>query len=388
MHFQRLLLPPKNMTFFLFGPRGTGKSTWIKEHFGKAKIQIDLLKSSDYLRYQRDRSLLSQEVEALNSGDWVVIDKIQKLPSLLDEVHSILFERNAKIHFVLSGSSARKIKKLNGNLLAGRALTRKMYCLSALEMGSAFKLESALSFGMLPAIRNEHSDEQRIDRLDSYVETYLKEEIQQEAVVRNLDSFFRFLQIAAIYNGQLLNMSNISRDVGISRSTVQGYFEILTDTLIAWHLPAFKLRAKSKEVSHPKFYLFDCGVQRTLAGEHRNILTKDLAGHLFETLVLNEIRLLTSSLGIGAEMSYWHTESGTEVDLIWHRGHRRFGFDIKHTNRWKPEYNKGLNILLSEKKIEKAYGIFTGPHALKQGSIMILPFQEALEKMRRGEIGF
>ncbi len=386
--YGRLLKPPDHKTFFLFGPRGTGKSTWLQHHFGEAPLRIDLLKSSEFVKYQRDPSLLAAEVAALPQRSWVVIDEVQKVPALLDEIHAMLFEMQTGAAFVMSGSSARKLKKSEANLLAGRALTRRLFGLSALEMGPAFRLSTALQFGTLPAVQNEANDAARMDRLDAYVETYLKEEIQQEALVRRLDSFFRFLQVAAIANGQLLNISNIARDVGVSRSTVQGYFEILIDTLLGWYLPAFKPRAKIKEVSHPKFYFFDTGVQRALHGELRNRPSQAELGHLFETFIVNEFRLLTSYLGIGAEMSYWRTEYGTEVDLIWHRGQQRIGFEIKHTDRWKSDFNVGLETLLEEKKITKAFGLYTGVRPLKQGRVLILPFEQALRKIVSGEIGF
>jgi uncharacterized protein len=385
--YRRLLKPPAQ-SFFLFGPRGTGKSTWLKEHFGTAPLRIDLLKSSEFLKYQRTPSLLAEEVAALKKGSWVIIDEVQKVPALLDEVHSLLFDREESISFALSGSSARKLKKAEANLLAGRALAKKMFCLSCLEMGPPFRLDRALQFGMLPAVENASDDSIRAERLDAYIETYLKEEIQQEALVRNLDSFFRFLQVAALYSGQILNISNIARDIGVSRSTVQGYFDILLDTLIGWYLPAFRLKAKVKEVSHPKFYLFDGGVKRALLGEHRDSPGHMEAGQLFEAFIVNEIRLLNSYLAVGAEMSYWRTESGNEVDLIWSRGKRRIGFEIKHTKTWKREFNSGLATLLAEEKIEQAFGIYTGERELKQGHISVLPFREALRKISSGEIGF
>jgi predicted AAA+ superfamily ATPase len=387
MTFRRLLKPPAH-SFFLFGPRGTGKSTWLKEHFAASPLWIDLLKSSEYLKYQRNLSSFAEEVGALKKGAWVIIDEVQKLPGLLDEIHSIIFERKGEISFALSGSSARKLKKSHANLLAGRALAKKMFCLSCLEMGDEFQLRRALQFGMLPAIENENDASLRSEKLDAYIETYLREEIQQEALVRNLDSFARFLQVAALYNGQILNISNTAREVGVSRSTVQGYFEILIDTLIGWHLPAFKLKAKVKEIAHPKFYLFDVGVKRALMGEHRDPPSQTEAGHLFETFILNEIRGLNSYLSIGAEMSYWRTESGNEVDLIWSRGKKRLGFEIKCTDTWKREFSSGLEVLLAEKKIERGFGIYTGKRELKQGNIRVLPYKDALQKILAGEIGF
>ena len=386
-NYSRLLLPPKK-SFFLFGPRGTGKSTWLKEHFEDAQLHIDLLKTTQYLKYKRDPAILSREVQALKPGSWVIIDEVQRVPELLNEVHSSLFEFKGSVSFALTGSSARKLKKAEANLLAGRALHRKMFPLSALEIGKSFELDQALRFGVLPAVHNAETDADRIELLDAYVETYLKEEIQQEALVRNLDSFFRFLQVASICHGQVMNLSNIARDVGVSRSTVQGYFEILQETLVGWTLPAFRLRAKVKEVAHSKFFGFDNGVYRALRGEHRNMPSALELGTLFEAYFLGEVRCLNSVLGLGGEMAYWRTESGNEVDLVWHRGSKRIGMEMKYSTQWKPQYNSGLNTLLQEKKIQSAYGIYLGKTVQKFDSIWVFPYLEALKRIRSGEIGF
>ncbi len=332
--------------------------------------------------------MLRDEVMALPDGSWVVIDEVQKLPALLDEVHALIFDRAGGVAFALSGSSARKLKKAEANLLAGRALTRRISVLSCLELGNDFRLERTLRFGMLPAVVAEPDDASRAERLDAYVETYLREEIQQEALVRNLNSFARFLQVAGIADGQILNTSSVARDIEVSRSTVQGYFEILTETLIGWSLPAFRLRAKIKEISHPKFYFFDVGVRRAVTGEQRNPPSAAELGYLFESFILNEIRMITAYRGIGAEMSYWRTEAGTEVDLIWHRGARRIGFGIKHKDTWTTKDSAGLETLLEEKKISQAFGIYRGHRRMKQGGVSILPFAEALRAIENGEIGF
>lgn len=355
---------------------------------GQASLTINLLKSSELLNFQRNPGLLAEQVAALAGRAWVVIDEVQKLPALLDEVHAMLADRRNRVRFALSGSSARKLKRTDANLLAGRALTRSMFPFSLLELGDDFSLGHALRFGTLPAVQNEKGDSLKAERLDAYVETYLREEIQQEALVRNLDSFFRFLQVAGVVHGQILNISNVARDVGVSRSTVQGYFEILVDTLLGWYLPAFRPKAKIKEVGHSKFYLFDNGVRRALTGDHRNKPSQQEAGHLFESYILNEIRALSSYLSLGTQMAYWRTEAGTEVDLIWSRGQRRIGFEIKHTDVWHQRDNAGLETLLAEKKIERAYGIYTGTRRLKQGSVTVLPYSQLLKGIESGEVGF
>lgn len=377
---KRRLNVPKS-TFFLLGPRGTGKSTWLVQEFPGAH-RIDLLKSSEFLRLKSDPSLLQAEVLALPKGTWVLIDEIQKLPILLDEVHALIFDTNQAYPFALSGSSARKLKKEHANLLAGRALTRQFFPLSCLEIGSDFNLKQALEFGTLPAVWNLEADADRVEFLDAYVETYLKEEIQQEALVRGLDSFYRFLGIAAICNAQLLSVSNIAKDVGVSRSTVQGYFEILRDTLVGWILPAYRPRAKVKEIAHPKFYFFDCGVIRALRHETRHELQQPALGYLFETWFLNEVRFINQTESLGAELFYWKSEHGTEVDLIMVCGKQRIGFEIKSTNFWRKDYSKGLLSLLEAKAIDKAYGVYTGPRKLVMDGIEIWPFMQALSSIK------
>ncbi|MCY4343912.1 MAG: DUF4143 domain-containing protein [Gammaproteobacteria bacterium] len=381
--YPRLIQLPKQ-SFFLFGPRGTGKSMWLSQALPDALV-IDLLRSSAYLAYQRDPSLLAREAAALEPDSWIVIDEVQKLPELLDEVHALLFANPQGHRFALSGSSARKLRKSNANMLAGRVWSKRMFPLSPLEMGEDFRLEEALRYGQLPLSATAASTADRIEFLDAYVETYLREEIRQEALVRSLDRFHRFLSVAALASGQVLNISNVARDVGVARSTVQGYFGILEDTLLGWQLPAWRKRAKVKEVAHSKFYLFDCGVQRALAGLHRDKPSSAERGALFETWLLNEFRALNAWSAQGAEFFYWRTEAGTEVDLIWKRGGRAVGIQIKASRNWKEPFNKGLRTLLQAGGIDQAFGVYTGERELKFDEIRVLPYQSALEKAWAGE---
>ena len=382
--YPRLLTLPKK-SFFLFGPRGTGKSVWLQQHIPHAALSINLLRSSEYLKYKRTPSLFRQEVLALkNKKAWIIIDEIQKLPELLNEVHNLLFESQNSYRFALSGSSARQLKRSQANMLAGRALLKKMFPLSKLEIGKDFKLLDTIRYGQLPLSVTESASKDKIEFLDAYIETYLKEEIQQEALVRNLDNFYRFLSVTALMNGQILNITNIARDVGVARSTVQGYFSILEDTLLGWHLPAYRNKAKVKEIAHAKFYLFDCGVQRALAGLHRDKPSKNETGLLFETFVLNEFRAINSWKSHGARFFYWRTESGNEVDLIWKKGPKSIGFEIKSSNLWKEKFNKGLNVLLNSGDIHRAFGVYRGDRALKMGKITVLPYAKAIEMALHG----
>lgn len=382
--YQRLLKLPER-SFFLFGPRGTGKSVWLQQVLAHASLRIDLLKSGDFLRYKRDPGLLAREAAALGESEaWIIVDEVQKLPELLDEVHALLFESD-RYRFALSGSSARKLKRSEANMLGGRALSRRMFPLSMLETGADFSLQTALRYGQLPMSVTAASEEEKIDFLDAYIETYLREEIQQEALTRNLDSFYRFLTVAATVNGQMLNIANIAREVGVARSTVQGYFSILEDTLLGWYLPAWRKRVKVKEVAHAKFYLFDCGVQRALAGLHRDKPSSHEAGTLFETFILNELRALNSWRSLGGQFYFWRTPSGNEVDLIWRRGNRAAGFEIKSSREWKSSYNKGLTALLQAGEIERAFGIYRGERIQKHGEVTVLPWPTAIQMAADGE---
>ena len=384
--YPRLLTLPQR-SFFLFGPRGTGKSVWLQQVLDQAALRIDLLKSGEYLRYKRDPGLLAREVAALEDRNaWVVIDEVQKLPELLDEVHALLFESNHEYRFALSGSSARKLRRSHANMLAGRALSKKMFPLSMLETGADFSLRDALRYGQLPLSVTTAAEGDKIEFLDAYVETYLKEEIQQEALTRNLDSFYRFLTVAALVNGQRLNISNIAREVGVARSTVQGYFSILEDTLLGWYLPAYRNKVKVKEVAHVKFYLFDCGVQRALAGLHRDEPSALETGTLFETFILNEFRALNAWGSHGAQFYYWRTESGTEVDLIWKRGKQAAGFEIKSSTVWQEKFNRGLTTLLQAGDIQQAFGIYRGERKQQAGQVTVLPYPVALRMAAEGEL--
>jgi predicted AAA+ superfamily ATPase len=234
-------------SFFLFGPRGTGKSTFLKQRFPEA-IFYNLLLSDELFRFSQRPQALVDEMATLKKGAWVVIDEVQKVPELLNAVHHLIEEKNIK--FALSGSSARKLKTTHANLLAGRALVKNLYPLTFFEVGGVVDIAKVLRFGMLPVAFQTANP---IDYLKSYADTYLKEEIKSEALTRNLGGFVRFLEIAARQNAQVTNVSNIARDAQVARQTVQGYFEILIDTLMGFWLPAWRLKSATKQVLHSKF---------------------------------------------------------------------------------------------------------------------------------------
>src|SRR2546422_5462626 len=255
--YTRLLKAPSS-SFFLFGPRGTGKTTWLEANFPGVKT-FDLLNEGLYQSYLADITLFSRELLTLPPRSWVAVDEIQRLPSLLNEVHR--FMEKGKLRFALTGSSARKLRRGGVNLLAGRAVTKLMFPFTPAELGSDFHLDRALSTGTLPVIWTREDSE---EALQAYVQMYLKEEVKAEALVKNLPGFARFLPISALFHGQTLSISSLARDAGVARTTVAGYLEILEDTLLVSSLPAFQGKLRVREKKHPKLYWIDPGLVRAL----------------------------------------------------------------------------------------------------------------------------
>lgn len=383
MYTRRLKRPARS--FFLFGPRGTGKTTWLRSVLPKAR-SYNLLLEREQVRLLRDPALLGQEVAALPQGSWIVIDEIQRLPALLDEVHELLSRQPRRWRFALTGSSARKLRQANVNLLAGRVITRRMFPLTAMELSFEIGLDELLCFGGLPLVRGEPSRAGRVDLLEAYAETYLTQEIRAEALVRNLAAFARFLEVAALANGQVTNVASIARDAAVARPTVQGHFEVLIDTLVGAWLPAWRARAKVKEVGHPKFYFFDPGVVRALSRRLREPLDGSDRGTLFETWMFHELRAHMAYSGSGGELSYWRTPSGSEVDFVWSRGRHAVGIEVKASPRWRSEYGRPMKELIRAGKIQRGFAVYSGENALHDEELRVLPWANFLRELGRGHV--
>ena len=379
--FSRVIQPPQG-SFFLLGPRGTGKSTWILEHFSDAKI-YDLLDLSECLRFERDPQQLGRELDLLEPGSWVVIDEVQKVPALLDEVHRFIEKRG--LHFVLCGSSARKLKRSGANLLAGRAEVVRMNPLLSVEIGEEFDAERAMLFGTLPkAVMGGDAR----GFLMAYAALYLNEEIRAEALTRNVGAFSRFLEVAARQNGRVTNVSNIALDAGVGRTTVQNYFEILGDTLLGSWLQPWKLKPGNKQVAHPKFYLFDSGVARALSGRLAYAPTPEESGPLLETLVGNEIRAYLEKYHPGWRMNFWRTHNDVEVDFVVETDWGYAAVEVKAASTWRSQYSLGIKTLREElaPREVRAFGVFRGPVAAKYGEIEVLPVGEFLSRLWSGRV--
>lgn len=379
--YTRLLNLP-NGSILLFGPRGTGKSTWIRQKFNNATF-YDLLDSREVLRLERNPQILYNELENLPAQSWVVLDEVQKVPSLMDEVHRLI--ENKSLRFILCGSSARKLKRAGSNLLAGRAVMTNMFPLTSCEMGKDFDVASAITHGTLPMTINGQDSE---GYLTTYADTYLNEEIRAEALTRNVGSFSRFLEIAARQNAQATNFANISRDASVARSTVQNFFDILVDTLIGYWVPAWKLKHSTKQVSHSKFYLFDTGVARTLSGRLPYPPTQEELGPLLETLIFSEFRAYLSYRKLHYKLFFWRNYDGAEVDMFCETQNGFIAIEIKAAKEWQRRFNRGLNILretLSSGCV-KAYGVYMGEREAMFENVQVLPVTIMLERLWQGEI--
>lgn len=375
--YTRILKPPKT-SFFLLGMRGTGKSSWVKEVYKKAAV-FDLLNESEYQRYLVQPSIFADALRKQPKNSWVIVDEIQRLPQLLNEVHRAIEEHQLK--FALLGSSARKLKRLGVNLLGGRAVSRTMYPFLPSELGKDFSLESCLQYGTLPLIVS--SPDSR-DQLEGYMQLYLKEEIQSEALVRNLPGFARFLPIASLFHGQTINISEIGRSAGVARTTVEGYLEILEDTLLCFKLPAFEAKLRVKERAHPKLYWFDNGVARAAKG----VLGKpspEERGALFEGLIA---MLLRASKDLKFceydSLAYW-SGGNTEVDFILSRGKERIAIEVKAASEPNSQHLKGLRACAELKGIKRRIVVYPGKHDhLTDDKIEILGFENFFSQLLEG----
>lgn len=383
MASNRIMKKPSG-SFFLFGPRATGKSTWVVNQCAPDYI-VDLLKAKDFQRFSTHLSLLREIIQANPKYKTIVVDEIQKLPELLDEIHSLIFESNNKLQFILTGSSSRKLKSKNVNLLAGRALVRNFHPFSYTEISSQFNLDLALKYGLLPEVWNRTSEEDKKDYLSSYVQTYLKEEIQQEAAVRSLPAYLSFLEHFALRNSQVINLQNVSNEVGVARTTISGYLDILEQTLLGFKLSPLHLKAKVKEVSLPKFYFFDMGVVRSLAQQLDEAPTVE-KGSLLETYILHEIKTYSDYFQKRWEVHYWGTPSDNEVDFIVSSGKLRIGIEVKSSPRWDKDFNRGLKVLLEAGKITNAYGVYIGKEIIKKDNVMIYPVIEFVKLMYQNKL--
>ena len=382
--FNRNLTLPEAGTesFFLWGPRQTGKSTLLRQTYRDARW-VDLLKSEEFRRYVAHPEFLREELEITPSDSkrQVVIDEIQKVPTLLDEVHWLI--ENRGLHFALCGSSARKVKRGAANLLGGRAIRYELHGLSASELGGEFDLGRMLNHGYLPRI---YQTDRPNRMLDAYIADYLKEEIAAEGQVRNLPTFSDFLDIAALSDGQIVNFSNIARDCGVSSHTVKNYFQILEDTLLAKWLPAYKRRPKRRVISAPKFYFSDVGIVNRLARRGELLPGADNYGKAFENWVFHELSTYLSYQEADVELSYWRLASGIEVDFV--LGDMQVAIEAKSTTHTHSNHLKGLRTLITDHPgIKRRFVVCRESRARKTSDdIEVMPAETFIKQLWDGDI--
>ena len=330
-------------SFFLFGLRGVGKSTWIRSQLPNAR-RFDLLDETLYQRLLADPAPFAAELRTLAPGSWVVLDETQRLPGLLNEVHRFIEER--RLRFALLGSSSRKLRAAGVNLLAGRALWREMFPLTPEELGSQLDLERTLRIGALPLVLASPEPQ---ETLRTYVQLYLREEIKGEALVRNLPGFARFLPVAALCHSQTINISGIARDAGVARTTVEGYIQILEDTLLARRLPAYTARLRVRERKHPKLYWVDPGVARAAKTAHGEggPLYPEERGALLEGFIHTLLLTYMAERELAQEISYWSPAGSrqTEVDFLLSRNSEHCALEIKAARRVQSQHLAGLRAI-------------------------------------------
>lgn len=386
MMFHRILKPLQH-SFFLFGPRGTGKTTFLRKFFeGGRPLWIDLLDPKTEDRYARNPQALVQEADALGGNlEWIVIDEVQKLPALLDAVHMLIETKGLK--FAMTGSSARKLKRGSANLLAGRAFVYPLFPLTAAEFGGAFDLTRALRWGGLPAVAGLQTEAEKSEFLRAYALTYLKEEIWSEHVIRRLDPFRRFLEIAAQMNGEIVNYANIAADIGADTKTVQSYYQILEDTLVGLLLDPFHLSIRKRQRRNPKFYFFDTGVKAAL----ERTLEQPLApsshafGRAFEHFVILEAWRINGLRRKDFAFSYLRTKDDAEIDLVIERpGLPPALVEIKSSERVDERSTRTLERFAKDFGGAEAFCLSRDPVAKKIGSVRALPWDQGLKEMGLG----
>ena len=379
--YPRLLEPPRG-SFFLLGPRGTGKSTWAKERFPRAE-RFDLLDEALYQELLADPGQFADRLRTRPRGSWVWVDEVQRLPGLLNEVHRFIEER--RLRFVLTGSSARKLRRSGVNLLGGRALSRALHPFVPEELGADFDLARALRFGTLPLVQMADDP---AETLEAYVQTYLRQEIQVEALVRNLPGFARFLPVAALFHGQTLNISSLARDAGVARTTIEGYLEILDETLLAFRLPAWEARLRVRERRHPKLYWVDAGIVRA-ARRTLGVPTAEERGALLEGMVAVLLRAYDSYRGLYDDLAYWSPAETvkTEVDFLLRRGRRFVALEVKTSARADGESLRGLRAIAGLAGLERRILVHLGRAQRRtEDGIDVLPFADFAAALASGQI--
>lgn len=372
---KRILKGPEG-SFFLFGPRGTGKSTWLQATLPNA-LRVDLLDPASQRQFQARPERLRELVAGQPGVRDVVIDEIQKVPGLLDVIHQMV-EANRNLRFILTGSSARKLRRGGANLLAGRLVQAEMHPFMAAELGAEFDLQRALQIGLVPLVWNAPDP---AATLRAYASLYLREEVQAEALVRNVGAFARFLEAISFSHGSLLNLAEVARECQVSRKTVEGYLEILEDLLLSFRVPVFTRRAKRHLAAHDKFYYFDAGVFRSLRPAGPIDRPEEIEGMALEGLVAQHLRAWIAYRGLGEQLFYWRTKSGSEVDFVIYGPNTFCAWEVKRAARVHSTDLRALKAFREDYPEAKLGLLYMGQEQLEIDGIAVIPCQAFLEQL-------
>lgn len=374
-YIPRFFTAPKP-SFFLFGPRGTGKSTFLKRHYPEA-LWIDLLKPDVFRAYAARPERMIELVRGNPEKKIVIVDEVQKVPDLLSAVHSLIEEKKGRT-FILTGSSARKLKRTGIDLLAGRVLMRTLHPFLLAELTAPPAFEEVLQFGLLPIVAASENPQ---DVLDAYVSLYVREEVQSEGLVRNIGNFSRFLEAASFSHAAALNISNIARECGVERKVVESYIQILEDILLAFKLPVFAKRAQRALVTHPKFYFFDTGVFQNLRPKGPLDRPEEIAGAALEGLVAQHLRAWNAYKGNPYEIFFWRSRGGLEVDFVLYGKTGVSAIEVKNTKRVRPEDLRSLLEFRKDYPKSRTLFLYRGHEKLLIDHVQCIPCEGFLKKL-------
>ncbi len=369
----RRFLKADRQSFFLLGPRGTGKSTFIKKTFPDA-LYIDLLLPDIFRNYTAYPERLREAVNAYREKKTVVVDEVQKAPQLLEVVHGLIEEKRGT-QFILTGSSARKLRRAGVNLLAGRALMKHMHPFMAAELKGLFDLEKALQVGLIPLVLDSTDP---VSTLHAYVNLYIREEVQMEGFTRNIGNFSRFLESVSFSHGAVLNISNVARECQIERKVVEGYIGIIEDLLLAYRVPVFTKKAKRAVSSHPKFYFFDAGIFNILRPSGPLDRPEEKSGAALEGLVAQHIRAWIDYSHPECEMYFWRTSAGSEIDFVVYSKSIFQAIEVKNTATLHPQDLRALKAFGEDYPEAKRFLVYRGKDRLLRDGISIVPATEFL----------
>jgi uncharacterized protein len=366
--------PLPSKSFFLFGPRGTGKSTWLRTHISGA-IWLDLLDPETYRTYLSNPERLRQLIDGAPDAKRVIIDEVQKVPQLLDVVHQLIEEKRRPLQFILTGSSARKLKRTGVDLLAGRVLLKTLHPFMAAELGPRFDLNQALRLGMLPLVLDSNDPE---ETLKAYISLYLREEVQAEGLVRNISGFARFLEAISLSHGSQINLSNTARECQVAQKTVKGFLEILEDLLLGFRISPFVKRARRQMVQHPKFYYMDTGVFRSIRPKGPLDTPEMTGGTCLEGLVAQHLRAWIAYSNNDCKLYFWRTKSGLEVDFILYGQDTFLAVEVKKSRSVSSTDVRPLTAFKKDYPESQICLLYGGSERLKINGVPCIPCDEFL----------